>query len=161
MELTSLFKRQKELDDYIEEKHNLASRDLFEEKILALFVEISELANETRCFKFWSVKEPSPKATILEEYVDGIHFLLSLGLTRNLTPERAEPFEQETTTTALFNQMYRAIDYFKDQQDEETYLIVFELYLKLARQLGFSDEDILAAYHEKNDVNFKRQDQDY
>ena len=161
MELTSLFKRQKELDDYIEQKHDLTSRDLFEEKILALFVEISELANETRCFKFWSVKEPSPKEVILEEYVDGIHFLLSLGLTCGLTPAQAEPFEQETTTTALFNQMYRAIDYFKDQQDEETYLIVFELYLKLARQLGFTDDDILTAYHEKNDVNFKRQDSNY
>lgn len=161
MELTTLFKRQKELDDYIEQKHGLKSQDLFDEKILALFVEISELANETRCFKFWSVKEPSPKQVILEEYVDGIHFLLSLGLSRNLTPEKAEPFEQEITTTALFNQMYRAIDYFKDQQDEQTFLIVFELYLKLARQLGFTDEDILNAYHEKNDVNFKRQDNNY
>lgn len=161
MELTTLFKRQKELDEYIEQKHDLKSRDLFDEKILALFVEISELANETRCFKFWSLKEPSPKQVILEEYVDGIHFLLSLGLSRNLTPEKAEPFEQEITTTALFNQMYRAIDYFKDQQDEQTFLIVFELYLKLARQLGFTDNDILNAYHDKNNVNFKRQDDNY
>jgi dimeric dUTPase (all-alpha-NTP-PPase superfamily) len=161
MDLTQLFTRQKELDDYIEQKHGLTSKDLFEEKILALFVEIGELANETRCFKFWSVKEPSPKEVILEEYVDGIHFLLSLGLERGLTPKKAEPFEQETTTTALFNQMYRAIDYFKDQQNEETYLIVFELYLKLARQLGFTDDDILTAYHDKNDVNFKRQDSNY
>lgn len=161
MQLEALFKRQQELDHYIESKHNLKDQDLFEEKILAMFVELGELANETRCFKFWSVKPTSPKETILEEYVDGIHFLLSLGLTRDIKPESVDIFEQEATTTSLFNQMYRALDYFKDVQDEATYVIVFGLYLKLADQLGFSEEDIVKAYHQKNDVNFNRQDENY
>ena len=44
---------------------------------MALLVE-RELANETRSFKFWSTKGPSANEIILEEYVDSIHFLLSL-----------------------------------------------------------------------------------
>ena len=43
-------------------------------------MEIAELANETRCFKFWSNKGPSAKNTILEEYADCLHFLLTIGL---------------------------------------------------------------------------------
>ena len=161
MQLTHLFEQQKKLDHYIEQKHDLSDKDLFEEKVLALFVELGELANETRCFKFWSLKDASPKATILEEYVDGIHFLLSLGIVADATPEVVDIFKQEATTTSLFNQIYRAIDYFKDRRDLDTYKIVFGLYLKLADQLGFTESEIIEAYQSKNDVNFKRQDQDY
>ncbi len=71
---------QQALDSHIEEKHQLQNEDLFTRKTLALLVEIGELANETRCFKFWSVKPASEKQVVLEEFVDGIHFILSLGI---------------------------------------------------------------------------------
>src|SRR5699024_7652437 len=80
-----LFEKQVELDAYITNNHDLSGSDLFEKKILALFVELGELANETRCFKFWSMKERNSNSVILEEYVDNIHFLLSLGLEKELT----------------------------------------------------------------------------
>lgn len=51
-----LFSKQEKLDQYIIENHQLHDQDLFEEKMLALLVELGELANETRCFKFWSEK---------------------------------------------------------------------------------------------------------
>jgi dimeric dUTPase (all-alpha-NTP-PPase superfamily) len=41
---------------------------------------MGELANEVRCFKFWSYKLPSEEKVILEEYVDGIHFITSLAI---------------------------------------------------------------------------------
>ncbi len=80
MTMKEWFEMQRKLDQYIEKEHGLQDRSLFEEKTLALFVEIGELANETRCFKFWSKKPASDSKVILEEYVDGIHFILSLGL---------------------------------------------------------------------------------
>ncbi len=79
MNWTTLFDRQRELDERIEEEHQLSGNQ-FDERLLALLVELGELANETRSFKFWSTKGPSPQDVILEEYVDGIHFLLSIGL---------------------------------------------------------------------------------
>ena len=57
---------------------SLEDKDLEENKILALLVEISELANETRCFKHWSKKGPSEESVLLEEYVDSLHFFLSI-----------------------------------------------------------------------------------
>ena len=80
MQLEKLFRVQQALDQHIEEKHELQNEDLFARKVLALLVELGELANETRCFKFWSIKPSSEKSVILEEYVDGIHFILSLGI---------------------------------------------------------------------------------
>src|SRR5688500_20051556 len=54
--------------------------DVFREKCLALLVELGELANETRCFKFRSKKPRNDDSVLLEEYVDNRHFRLSLGL---------------------------------------------------------------------------------
>ena len=80
MQLEKLFNMQQALDQHIEEKHELQHEDLFNRKVLALLVELGELANETRCFKFWSIKPSSEKSVVLEEFVDGIHFILSLGI---------------------------------------------------------------------------------
>ncbi|CAM5579582.1 hypothetical protein LSPH24S_09404 [Lysinibacillus sphaericus] len=55
MNLQQLFTMQKELDDFIAKTQNI-EHDVFKEKGLALMVELAELANETRCFKFWSTK---------------------------------------------------------------------------------------------------------
>ncbi len=83
MELKTLFTMQRELDAYIQKSQSV-KEDVFKEKGLALLVELAELANETRCFKFWSAKGPSEREVILEEYVDSIHFILSLGIEKNL-----------------------------------------------------------------------------
>src|SRR3954447_25518100 len=80
MQLEKLFRMQQALDQHIEKKHGLQEEDLFSRKVLALLVELGELANETRCFKFWSIKPSSEKSIVLEEFVDGIHFILSLGI---------------------------------------------------------------------------------
>ena len=84
MQLSKLFTMQRELDLFIQNNREKQT-DVFQEKGLALLIELAELANETRCFKFWSTKGPSDDAVILEEYVDSIHFLLSLGIEKGLT----------------------------------------------------------------------------
>ncbi|WP_249646256.1 dUTP diphosphatase, partial [Lysinibacillus sp. D3C2_S12] len=50
MNLQQLFTMQKELDDFMEQTQNI-QQDVFQEKRLALMVELAELANDTRCFK--------------------------------------------------------------------------------------------------------------
>lgn len=50
--LSLLFKEQKKLDEFIHKKHKLTYKQIFMETKLALFVELGELANEIKCFKF-------------------------------------------------------------------------------------------------------------
>nr|QRZ17780.1 dUTP diphosphatase [Virgibacillus sp. AGTR] len=54
MNLNKLFPIQKELDTRIEREKGLEGQNLLDKKILALQVELGELANEWRGFKFWS-----------------------------------------------------------------------------------------------------------
>src|SRR5690625_6269037 len=93
MDWTTLFSMQETLDKHIIDNHQLQQKDLMEEKYLALLVELGELANETRCFKFWSTKPASARKKILEEYVDGVHFILSLGIEKGRSEEHTSELQ--------------------------------------------------------------------
>lgn len=160
--LAKLFMMQKELDTKIETQHQLQQEMLFDRKILALLVEVGELANETRCFKFWSVKPPASIDVILEEYVDGIHFILSLGLEIDIEPTiYFENKQDKRTVTEQFLYVYQSITLFKDERSISMYKNMFEEYLFLGELLGFSSAQIEKAYVSKNEVNHERQKQGY
>ncbi|RJS59957.1 dUTP diphosphatase [Bacillus sp. PK3_68] len=162
MDLAKLFRMQRALDGYIEAEHGLQEADLFDKKVLALLVEIGELANETRCFKFWSLKKPSAREVILEEFVDGVHFILSLGLTCSLEQEAtAEDKKAEGSITDQFLLVYEAVQSFKQEKSAEAYQQMLQEYFTLGGLLGFSAEEVEKAYVSKNEVNYERQQQGY
>src|SRR5690625_2040353 len=156
-----LFEMQKKLDSYIEDQHDLKDEAVFEQKVMALLVEVGELANETRCLKVWSVKPPSDRSVIAEEYVDGIHFILSLGLEIGIEDIRMEGQESMKESTSLFLDVFEAIDHFKRDREWGTYEKLFSTYLTLGNKLGFLANDIQDAYIKKNKINFERQEQGY
>lgn len=163
MQLEQLFQMQKALDQHIQEKHNLQDEDLFDKKVLALLVEIGELANETRSFKFWSVKPSSAKEVILEEFVDGVHFILSLGIECGFDTEQMDLNKQELslTVTEQFLCIYDRISIFQKNKSLADYINLFQSYFELAELLGFTYEEIKKAYFHKNEVNYLRQQNNY
>lgn len=161
MNWDQLFEMQKQLDSYIQSNHQLGSSDLFEKKILALLVEVGELANETRCFKFWSNKAASDTSIILEEYVDGLHFILSLGLEKGLTYNRTNLQPSGTSSTDMFNKVFEQIIAFKMDPSKEKYIKLFDYYLILGKILSFDEDSIQQAYLDKNKVNHERQNTGY
>ena len=161
MKLEKLFSMQKELDRFIQTNRQV-EQDVFREKGLALLVELSELANETRCFKFWSLKGASEREVILEEYVDSIHFLLSLGIESKL--EMLEHWPQPVqpqSLTELFLGTQRAILDFLDEGSMGDYQKVWSWYGALAVALDFSYDEVLGAYVKKNEENYERQREGY
>src|SRR5690606_3046979 len=104
MNLAKLFEMQRFLDEHINKEKGLEGQHLLDKKILALHVELGGLAQNWRGFKFWSEdQEPRYETVeiyvhgydgpgqdtrasiqeyqaqpILEEYVDCLHFILSI-----------------------------------------------------------------------------------
>ena len=76
--LNNLKITQKKLDQLIFQTHHQSYQKTFQKRKVAFLIEMAEFMNETRVFKFWSFKPPSCREVLLEEYVDGLHFLLSL-----------------------------------------------------------------------------------
>lgn len=165
IEFPKLFVMQRLLDKHIAEKRGLQGRNLMQEKILALSVEISELANETRCFKFWSAKPASAKGILLEEYVDGIHFLLSIGLEFGHTPYIIEPYQVKsgklTEQFITLNKQVAAMEQWTDKTTHNQFVLFYQdsfaLFLGLGEMLDFTAEEIQAAYMKKHEINYERQ----
>jgi len=161
VEWTKLFAMQKKLDDYIEENNELEKEDLFNKKILALIVELGELANETRSFKFWSKKKETDLLAITEEYIDGVHFILSLGLEKGYTFNGKPSSVKNRTVNEQFLLLYELIISFKNNPSLDNYEELFSSYLGLGQLLELTAEEIQASYFDKNEVNFERQDVGY
>ncbi|RDI44222.1 dUTP diphosphatase [Falsibacillus pallidus] len=164
MDIQSLFKMQKELDGFIEKERGIEGADLFQQKLLALLVEIGELANETRCFKFWSSKPASSKDTILEEFVDGVHFILSLGIiksfdTKKFSIEVSDTQGDDPVKAFLF--IYNSVNEFGKNRDLAHYDTLLQAYFSLGNTLGFTPLEVEAAYKKKNEINFRRQHEGY
>lgn len=159
MNLPQLFQMQKVLDERIVQEHGIEGKVLLLEKVVALRVELAELANETRCFKYWSDKPAAEREVILEEYVDGLHFILSIGLElgveKSLGNLKVEPYFYDKITEQ-FNKLFMLEWNFKFD-----YEFGLDLFIALGEMLGFNWREIEQAYLEKNKVNHQRQDDGY
>ncbi|PWK13737.1 dUTP diphosphatase [Tumebacillus permanentifrigoris] len=168
MNFDSLYDIQQHLDQRILDEHRLSQAEILPHKLLALQVELCELANETRCFKYWSQKAPAPQATILEEYVDALHFVLGLGLDlgyRNVpissnTAEIPAHVSQEELT-AQFQTLLSDCALLAAERTPEAFAMLFANLMVLGSMLGFSEVQIKTAYFEKNKINHLRQNEGY
>lgn len=167
MNLKELFEVQRKLDERIEQEHpRQDGEDRLGKKILALQVELGELANELpEVFKFWSNKKNN-REKALSEYVDGLHFVLSIGVELDIEPFEGWVVSEQSTITHQFNEVfYRTgiIDFLNqvskvDQTDFEVFTAEF---LTLGKELGFGWEEVEQAYMSKNAINHARQENGY
>lgn len=162
--LNNLYVQQEKLDKEIQEKHNISYSSTRNDRFLAFLVELGEFANATRCFKFWSFKPSESKERLLDEFADGLHFILSIGIDLKLKIDEIEidlNDSKEKKTTDYILETYSNFITFINEQDYDNYILTFESFFKIIFSLKFSDSDVLNAYYLKLGVNFKRQENNY
>ncbi|MDT8718678.1 dUTP diphosphatase [Clostridium sp. 19966] len=153
MNFEKLFDLQHELDGKISVQYDPDSRSLRQDRLLALHVKIAELANETKCFKYWSDQKVSPLQKILDKYTDCIYFLLSMGSERGLTFDELTAKKVEYSLTDQFLNLYIDLNDFIVCSSEDQYLTLFEDFLSLGLSLGFSEKDIENTYILRYNIN--------
>ena len=167
MNLNKLYKMQDELDKHILEKHNIkmSKEELLDSTILALLVEVGELANTTRCFKHWSTKGMMEKEIVLEELSDVWHFYLSIGNQLGYvldnkfnTPKERMQCSKENEINKIFKAIYHwAITL----EGHISYGYLGEWIKILAIKLGFTDKEVEQAYLKKHEENYRRESEGY
>ena len=179
MNLQPLFETQRKLDERIEQEHpKQINEDRLAMKILALQVELGEMANEWRGFKFWS-KDSEPRThkvrtvsdgyriiaepynPLLEEAVDVLHFILSIGNELNFTQVPQIETDWTLNPRIAFSDLFYWISRFECDGLESDYQKVFARFVILTKSLNFTWEEIEKAYFAKNKINHKRQDGGY
>lgn len=192
MGISNLFEKQRPLDAEITEKHPvLPGEDRLKKKMLAFDTEVGELSNEVRSWKFWSTdQEPRTNVwedytnplrdeggryrnLVLEEYVDCLHFLLSIGndlefdgyhLVGNYfqtKPDVVDAFLVVNEQLALLSKTYRMQGIRGDVALTVYFALLLESFLELGNVLGFTEEQIVEAYEQKNQINWERQSSGY
>ena len=159
--INELYNIQEKLNKRIIKEHDLFEKDLRSDRFMALLVELGELANETRCFKYWSLKPASDKKVILEEFSDVLHFLLTIGISLGKPQLSFYDKESEKSLSELFLSMYNDVNVIKNLNTKFVYIRLYNTLMLIGKRLGFSEEEIYNSYLEKNKINHKRQDNGY
>lgn len=111
-------------------------------------------------------KEYNP---LLEEYVDVVHFTLSVGLEIEIKHEIFPEPINHGDVVIQFNELFGQISYFASVLNRENdweeveceYERIWSLLFGLAGLLGFTWEQIEQAYLNKNNINHQRQEDGY
>lgn len=155
--------------------------------LVSLDVELAEMANEAQWFKVWK-RNPKPKEGLLEEYVDALHFFLSIANQKGwvdlltLHPEAIDDLRAEGFELGL-NGGYAELKFhlfesliMNDQPLPKDSIFLDEFKTKNAMEFksawflflgigligfGFKEDQIFRAYLEKNEMNHQRQDGGY
>lgn len=160
-DLTDLYLKQKELDLEIAKNHSITYEGTRNKRTLALLVELGEFANTTRTFKFWSNKGMEEKAIVLDEFADGLHFLLSLGLDQGYVVDSIDVEDDLASLTDTLLSTYELVSEFYSKQTINNYLKMFISYLRCLFKIGFTWEDAKEAYYVKLKENHVRQETNY
>lgn len=171
MNLQELFKIQAQLDERIKREHSLQCEDTLDKKILALRVEMSELANELpEAFKFWSNKKNNYEKALVE-YIDCLHFILSIGIELNIQDvDVGDHYNIERTTIAsqLNNVFDNIVDIkicveskLSDTLLRYQYAWLIKNFRILGDMLEFTWKQVSDAYMDKNKINHERQEAGY
>ncbi len=160
-DLKDLYIKQRELDEEIAKNHNVTYESTRNKRTLSLLVELGEFANATRTFKYWSNKGPESKERVLDEFADGLHFLLSLGIDQNYIVDEIEVFDDEMSLTDNLLKTYELTSIFYQSQTESNYILAFKSYLRALFKLGYSWLEAKEAYYLKLKENHVRQETNY
>lgn len=103
------------------------------------------------------------KNPLLEEYVDCLHFILSIGLELDIKPslDWDDITTDESDITHQFLEITARILELDQWENTESWQGLFEEFYLLGKMLGFTWEQIEEAYYAKNKVNHERQNAGY
>lgn len=154
MDLRKIIQQQILLDEAIKKAHFL-EQDHQEEMFIALFTEVGEFANEVQSFKYWKKSKKIDQNNLLEEYADGLHFLMSFAIKYNCN-SLIEPLVLSEDINKQFLEIFNAINKMVKKISKRKIEKTIAIYLGLAKLLTISDDKINDAYELKNKKNFER-----
>lgn len=128
-------------------------------RILALLTELGELANEVQSFKYWKNSKKIEREEMMEEYADGLHFLVSLALIEkqdNWDDVEIMPIVKFQDINEQFIYMFELVVNLKKNSSLDLVFEAIGAYLGIAHLLGMNDEDIQSSYDKKNKKNIER-----
>lgn len=161
-DLTNIYKETKYLDDLFALKYGMKNPEIIRKNRLELLVEFGELANETRCFKYWSVKQTGEKEKVLEEYIDCLFMILYFcNITGVSLDEEFPTIDNNNDIIKTFLNIYRCAANLDEMPNKEDIKRILAESLYLANLLGFTIDDLERKTKTKSEIIQKRFNMEY
>lgn len=126
---------------------------------MEMLVELSEFVNETKCFKFWSKKNPN-REKVLEEYADCITMALVFFNFFDLKIEDAYSHIESKNVCDIINHLF-TLSTFLMKREENVVKDLFGNLLYLGELFSFSKREIIEAIDKKHRIIEERLNTDY
>lgn len=159
--IEELATKQRQLDKDILQNNGLTHVATITRRHVAFSVEVGELANEWRGFKYWSKNNRGNAKKVVEEYADVLHFALSLHNfyydETTSFKERYERFKElslpreKMDINRIFHDAFTCNTAHSWRLGEMLYLVIV-----LGELLGLTSDNVVEAYYDKLSVNYKR-----
>lgn len=159
MDWNDIYQRNKILDSHFDEKYLETEPLLFEKNCLELTVEIAEFANETKCFKYWTIK-PMKKEETLEECADVIMMLLYFYNHLNVSTLNIKKIESSNILKDM-NHIFYLSTTLMENCNKEVIDEIFGYLLGIASHLELEEEILINACNKKIDKVEQRLKEDY
>lgn len=154
MNFDKIIEKQIILDEAIKKAHSI-NVDNYDKMLIALYTEIGEFANEVQSFKYWKKTKQIDRLKMLEEFADGLHFLISFAIKYNVS-KIIEPLVLSNDINLQILAMFQATSKLVKKINKRNIEKAIAIYIGIARLLSISDEEINEAYFLKNIINFER-----
>lgn len=154
-QLEELLEMQKALDNAFMKSNGLTYDDTIANNMrVALIVEVGELMNEFPTkFKHWKKTAVDNREKGLVEFIDCLHFVLSL---INYEKSQVQLMEYENYTDILKGEDTLLHTLSELVDDLYTGKVKLMFLFDLGNYLGFTWEEIYNAYKDKNAINYER-----
>ena len=140
IEFNDVFKANKELDEMF--NTTFPDPEMIKKNKLELLVEIGELANETRYFKYWSNK-PMDMELVKMEYADCIIITLYFFNIMNISLDEEFMDIDKYDNVDIFGRLYKLASDFYYNDDKELIKEIFVTIINLGYMIGFNNEIII------------------
>lgn len=154
-QLKELLEMQRVLDESIFKEHGITEYPL-ENMKLALFDELGELLHEFPTkYKHWKKTAVDNREKGLEEYVDCLHFCLSLSNYLGVKLTDYHQYDRHKNDACKMDLSFLLVLLCDKVSNEQGNRILNYLFA-LGNYFGFTWEEIYEAYKKKNAVNYER-----
>ena len=149
-----VYEENKKIDKYFI-KYYGNSEDIMLKNRLELLVELGELANESRCFKYW-INKPVDHKLVLFEYADVI--VMVLYFFRELDISLDDDFPEENNLNLLdeFMYLYEALSRFNKEYTKDLIKDIFINVIRLGKLLNLDMNEVISTCLEKININKER-----
>lgn len=158
--LKKIYERNKELDHIFMKKYEASEPLYFEKNCIEFLVEFGEFVNETKCFKYWTIKKPKME-DVYEELADCITMILTMYYVLKMDITDLKEHHKSTNVLEVINHIYSQGSKLMTKLNEDLVKDILANLFYLAELLELDKEEIYRVLTYKQDKVEERLNSDY